>query len=138
MLMNLSLNSQLRTESDQAIIQTLLRKGWVEAAQPAFNPQTHSASWVNGAWVVSEIVPEVPAEVPLWAFRAILTVSGIAQNVDAMLDALDEPQKTIAKTQWVYGNFIVRSHPLIVALGSQLGMTSTQIDDVFIQAASLV
>lgn len=85
------------------------------------------------------VVPpsDVPTEVPLWAFRAVLTVQGIAPQVDGLIAALPEPQKTVAQVQWEFGNYIVRSHPLIVALGAQIGMTAAQIDDVFRQAAAL-
>ncbi len=79
----------------------------------------------------------VPQEVPLWAFRAVLTIQGIAPQVEGLINALPEPQKTVANVQWVYGNYIVRSHPLIQACGSQLGMTEAQIDEVFRAAATL-
>ena len=87
--------------------------------------------------VVTVPPSDVPDEIPLWAFRAVLTVQGIAPQVDGLIAALPEPQKTVAQVQWEFGNYIVRSHPLIAALGAQLGMTSAQIDDVFRQAAAL-
>ena len=135
--MNLSFNGQLRTESDESVIAALLRKGWIETNPPEFDSSTHQASWVDGDWVISVIPKEVPTEVPLWAFRAMLAVSGIAAQVDGLIVALPEPQRTVASTQWVYGNFIVRNHPMIEALGSQLGLTADQIDDIFIQASKL-
>lgn len=84
-----------------------------------------------------EVSEPVPEEVPLWAFRAVLTIQGITPQVEALINGLPEPQKTVANVQWVYGNYIIRTHPLIVALGSQLGMTEAQIDDVFRTAATL-
>lgn len=84
------------------------------------------------------VVAPVPDEVPLWAFRASLVLGGVTESqVNALIAALPEPSKTVATIQWNYGNFIERGHALISQLGSDLGMTSAQIDDVFRTAASL-
>ena len=135
--MNLTLNGQLRTESDQSIINNLLRKGWIENNPPAYNNLTQTANFVGGVWVISDLPKEVPNEIPLWAFRSILTLMGYAQNVADLIDSLPEPQKAVAKIQYEYGNFIVRDHALISTLGSQLGLTNDQIDNIFIEAAKL-
>ncbi|KAB2673895.1 MAG: hypothetical protein DVB31_02950 [Verrucomicrobia bacterium] len=81
--------------------------------------------------------PTVPVEVPLWAFRAVLTVRGINTQVDGLIASLPEPDRTVARTQWEFGNYIVRGHPLIAALGAQIGMTTADIDEVFRLASSL-
>lgn len=86
-------------------------------------------------WSIEQNVPD---EIPLWAFRSVLTLTGISQeSVGALISSLPEPQKTIATIQWEYGNYIVRNHPLISTMGSALGLTSEQIDSVFISAAQL-
>ena len=122
MLMNLSFNGQLRTESDQTIISNLLRKGWAENNPPEHDQNTQTANFVDGQWIISTNLPEIPNEIPLWAFRSILTLLGYSQNVADLIDSLPEPQKTVAKIQYEYGNFIVRGHPLIATLGLQLGL----------------
>lgn len=81
--------------------------------------------------------PPVPAEVPLWAFRAALAMAGLQASAESLIAALPEPQRTAATLQYEYGNFIERIHPLIDGLGAQLGLTSEQIDDLFRAAASL-
>lgn len=84
------------------------------------------------------IVQTVPDEIPLWAFRSVLTLTGISQDaVGGLISSLPEPQKTVATIQWEYGNYIVRNHPLIATLGAALGLTNEQIDNVFISAAQL-
>lgn len=116
----------------------------VNAQTPEYNTETHYLNQGNKivyedrveiGWNV--ILKPIPETVPLWAFRAILTVQGLAPTVENLILALPEPQKTVAYTQWHYGNFIDRSHPLINALGSQIGLTSEQIDNVFIEASKL-
>lgn len=49
----LTLDKQLRPETDPAIIATLERKGWVPAPQPDYDPATQQSEWVNGDWVIS-------------------------------------------------------------------------------------
>lgn len=86
-------------------------------------------------WVIEQ---NVPGEIPLWAFRSVLTLTGISQeSIGTLIASLPEPQKTVATIQWEYGNYIVRSHPLISTMGAALGLTSEQIDNVFISAAQL-
>lgn len=81
--------------------------------------------------------PPVPAEVPLWSFRAALALASMKSAAETLIAALPEPQKTVATQQYEYGNFIERGHPLIEGLGAQLGLTSAQIDDLFRTADSL-
>lgn len=135
--MHLSHAGNLRIESDEQAVDTLKRKGWIEAPQPEFDAATHTCDWVDGAWSVSAIPTQVPQEVPLWAFRSMLALSGLTDAAEAQIAALPEPEKTVALTQWEYGNFIRRDHPLITQMGVQLGLTSEQIDAIFVQANSL-
>lgn len=51
----LSLEKQLRSETDSEIIANLERKGWIPAPQPDHDPVTQQCEWVNGAWIVSLI-----------------------------------------------------------------------------------
>lgn len=53
----LTLDKQLRTETDIAIISNLERKGWVPAPQPDYDPATQQCEWIDGMWVVSPIPP---------------------------------------------------------------------------------
>lgn len=112
--------------------------------QPSFNEETQFLSidesviyedQVLKTWKIETIPP--PSEVPLWAFRAILNVMGLASNVEQLINSLEEPQKTIANIQWNYGNFIERNHPLIDSLGSQIGLDHSQIDYIFREASKL-
>ena len=53
----LTLDKQLRSETDPAIIANLERKGWVPAPQPDYDPATQQCEWIDGMWVVSQIQP---------------------------------------------------------------------------------
>lgn len=84
------------------------------------------------------VVQQIPEEIPLWALRSVLALTGISQeSINTLISSLPEPQKTVANIQWEYGNYIVRDHPLISALGAALGLSSVDIDNVFIAAVQL-
>jgi hypothetical protein len=85
----------------------------------------------------AKYLKSIPQEIPLWAFRAILTIEGIHASVETLINNLPEPDKTVANIQWNYGNYIERSHPLINSLGSILGLNKNQIDNIFIEASKL-
>jgi hypothetical protein len=57
--------------------------------------------------------------------------------VDAAITALPEPSKTVATEKWEYGNTVRRNHAMITTLSAELGLTSTQVDNIFKTAASL-
>ena len=50
------------------------------------------------------------------------------------LDTLEEPTKTAAFYIWNYGTAIDRGSQTIAYLQAVLGLTSTQVDEIFIQA----
>jgi hypothetical protein len=51
----LTLDKQLRSETDPAIMANLERKGWVLSPQPDHDPATQQCEWVDGLWVVASI-----------------------------------------------------------------------------------
>lgn len=78
----------------------------------------------------------VPQEISLWQFRAVLKLMNLFDKVNIIIDQLPYPLKSITKEQWEYGNIVQRNHPVIVQLGSELGLSSSQIDDIFKTANS--
>ena len=70
----LTLDKQLRSETDPAIIATLERKGWVPAPQPAYDPATQQCEWVDGEWVVTPIPPT------LYTAEQWLTKEGVGSD----------------------------------------------------------
>lgn len=129
----------LRTESDPIVIQTLMRKGWtLRPDPPIYNNTTHYVDWIDGAWKILPIPPPpVPTEIPLWAFRVALNLTNLKNEVEILIQGLPEPQRTVALQQYEYGNIIQRNHPLIISLGNEMGLTSEEIDKIFIDAAKL-
>jgi len=78
----------------------------------------------------------VPAEVPMWAIRAVLDLEGLTPSINVILAQIPEPQKTIVLRVWEYGNYIRRDSPTIAQLTAALGKTDAQVDDYFRLAAT--
>lgn len=79
----------------------------------------------------------VPQEVLLWQFRAAVALAGLKEAVETELASLHGATKTIATDKWEYGNTVKRYHPTTVSLGAAIGLSPSQIDDIFKTAASL-
>lgn len=93
-----------------------------------------------------------PAPVPdLTArqFLSALTLQGIITESEAMnrstvpasiaavFNTLPPATATVARITWANMTIVPRQDPLVDALGASLNMTPTQIDDFFIQAATI-
>lgn len=134
----LTYDKQLRSETDQEVISTLLRKGWVEAPQPPYDPATQTCQWVDGAWVVAPIVVPVPQQVSMWALREAVMFAGEMTAIKSALDNLPEPQKSIAWNRWEYKENIVRNSPIILQLQQLLGWTDSFVDGLYKHANAIV
>lgn len=70
--------------------------------------------------------------------RLALLGAGVSlQMIDSAISQMPEPQKSYAQITWEYANVFEREHPMIEGLGSQLGLTSEQIDQLFLGASAL-
>jgi hypothetical protein len=92
---------------------------------------------INGVWyqrwTTVPVPVVVPAEVSPIKARRALRVVGLLPVVEAALaQAGEEAQET-----WEYAVTIPRDEPMLNAIAEQLGMTSAQLDALFILAASL-
>lgn len=133
----LTYDKQLRSETDPQVIATLLRKGWVEAPQPSYDPATETCQWVDGAWVVAPIVIPVPDQVSMWALREAVMFAGAMTAIKNALDNLPEPQKSIAWNRWEYKENIVRNSPIIVQLQQLLGWADSFVDGLYKHANAI-
>lgn len=133
----LTYGCELRIETNPEVISTLERKGWVNTPQPSYDPTTQSCTWENCTWVVTDIPIQVPQIIPNWSLRAQLQIMGLFDSVQTMVDNLTGTEKIIAVQQWEYGNQVERYHPLVIQIGTELGLTSQQIDQIFIDANNL-
>lgn len=102
------------------------------------------ANWSGHEWVEVpyfeqsvEVVPAVPASVTMRQARLALFAAGKLVDVDTSIDTLPEPSRTAARIEWDYSNELQRGNALVAALTPALGLTSEQVDALFIAASAL-
>lgn len=78
-----------------------------------------------------------PDEVPMWALRAVLDLEGLSPQIDAIIAAAPQPERTIADRVWNYGNYIARNSPTLAAIATQLAKSQLDIDGYFRAAVAL-
>lgn len=88
----------------------------------------------------SDIVGTVPSEVTRWQLRAELAIRGLEDDVTTAINNLpsgtQEEQELKIKAQyaWDYANNIERQSPTVSMIQSVLGLTNSEVDDIFISA----
>lgn len=89
---------------------------------------------IDRAWNDEDLVPR---EVPTWRLRAVLALDGKESDVQNAINALPEPNKTIAQRAWDFGSNTERTSNTVAFIQSVLSLTDTEVDDYFIQANEL-
>jgi hypothetical protein len=120
-------------QSNELAIDELLTETFVN---PYFNFETRTFYENATEQEIAESI-EIPQEVQLWRVRTILKLSGLESNIETALNGLDEPMKTGALYVWNYGTTIERQSATVQLLQYILGLTDTQVDDIFIQANAI-
>lgn len=80
----------------------------------------------------SRLNPISARQLRLWLHGA-----GLLDEVPALIAAMPEPQRTTAQIEWEFSSEYERSHPLVVQLGTALGMTAQDLDLAWTHAARL-
>lgn len=102
---------------------------------PAF---TYYSAWKDAGGVPDpcdqvDLLGAVPVSVTPRQARLALSGAGLLAQVNAMVRAADEQ----TQITWNYATEVRRDFPLIVQLGASLGLSTTQMDDLFVMAATL-
>lgn len=79
----------------------------------------------------------VPQEITMRQARLALHEAGLLSNVSTAIASLSEPAKTKAQIEWEYSNALQRDNPFVTTLGTALGLSSDDIDNLFITASRL-
>jgi len=86
------------------------------------------------AWMMEPPPPAIPQQVPMWAVRTVLQNDGLFDQADALVKASTD---NALKNVWEYGIFADRNSNAIATLSAALGLTSEQVDQMFIDANNL-
>lgn len=81
--------------------------------------------------------PVAPNEVYAWRLRLSTQIAGLKDSIDALLENLPAPAKTIAKEAWNAGVTIRRDSPLVAQLAGALSLTDEQVDSLFLSANAI-
>lgn len=81
--------------------------------------------------------PRIPREIPNWRAKVVLAGMGLLQTVDAAIAALPEPDRTVASLAWGGDAKLARRGKTVLGLAAALGLTSEQVDQLFIAAEAL-
>jgi hypothetical protein len=109
----------------------IMDSGVVRDATPAEAAEIDA----RAAAAAEELVPE---QVAMWQARAILIDAGLLDQVNAVLNAINDPvvrAKALAKFE--YSNTVRRDDPLLTTVVPALGKTEAEIDAMFIAASKL-
>jgi len=81
----------------------------------------------------------VPASVTARQIRLWLVRHGVSlAAVDAAIDAIpDQQSREEVRVEWDYAPYVERSHPMLIPLAAALGLSESQVDDAFREAAGL-
>ena len=97
-------------------------------------------SWDGEQFSASPPPPEstaVPQQVTMRQARLALLAAGKLDQVDAVINALPDDKKGVARIEWDYSSAVERGWPLVAALGQSLGLGDAALDQLFITAAGL-
>jgi len=69
--------------------------------------------------------------------RLALLQSGLLAQVNAAVAAMPGVEGDAARIEWEFSGAVERNLPLVQSLATALGLTETQLDDLFMLAATL-
>lgn len=81
--------------------------------------------------------PRVPSEIPNWRAKAMLAKLGMLETVEQAIAGIQEPQRTVVMMAWNGDAKLARNGPTVLSLAASLGLSSDQLDAIFIEADSL-
>lgn len=113
---------------------------WTNIELPEI-PEGKFAMLNGDSWVIVDSYPVIPAPVPEFVTqrqaRLALFNAGKLDLVEAAIDSLPEPDRSIARVEWTYAATINRRSPLVAKLIVAINLSESETDDLFITAATL-
>lgn len=126
------------------LIQTEIIAPWMgttEIDPPQFDAATQSVIFQDGAWVVkdAQTTEPVPASVSRAQGKAALIQAGMWDQVVTYVDGIADPtQRAMAQVALDDTQDWRRDSPFLLQAADALGITSSELDTLFVAAAKIV
>jgi len=95
------------------------------------------SDYVISDGVISLPPTGIPQVVTMRQARLALLQAELLPAVSAAINSLPSPQKEAAGIEWEYSQTVERNRGFVLLLGDALGLTETQLNDLFILASTL-
>lgn len=94
------------------------------------------AAWDGQAFTPAPPPSLIPSEVTMRQARDVLIDMDLIDQVEAAIDAIADPlAKRKARNAWEYSSAVQRGNGLLAQLAPALGLTSEQLDNLFLEAS---
>lgn len=87
--------------------------------------------------IAAASVEKVPFAVTMRQARRALFDAGLLSAVETAINNLSEPTKSEARIEWDFSKEVERNRGLVSTMASALGLTSQQLDQLFITASKI-
>lgn len=88
--------------------------------------------------MMNKIDVQVPKTITVRQAREQLIRLGLLAQVQVEIDSIKDPmQKDIVQNYWEYSIDFKRDNELLIGLASSLGLTNSDLDNMFIEASKL-
>ena len=81
--------------------------------------------------------PAIPTVVTMRQARLALLQAGLLSLVQSAIASMESPAKEAAEIEWEYSQEVQRNKPFVQMLGTSLGLTEEQLDNLFLLASTL-
>lgn len=107
----------------------------IESGKTYWTPTIVNGSSVGGSLDYPPV--KIPKVISNWRAKAIIEINGLTSQVEAALAAMTGNAGVVARAAWNNNADLDRNGATVTALASSLGLTPEQVDQMFIDAASL-
>lgn len=107
--------------------------GWV--VMQGERPSPEHVAREDGSWAIPSA--PVPQSVTMRQARIALSRAGLIPAVEQALATMEGQAGEEARIEWDYSSQVFRHKPFVIDLGASIGLTESQIDELFITAAGI-
>lgn len=129
---------EVENEEGETVLET---ETVIEERTDEVEIQRWRQTWTSRGFTPEELEDQrqasIPPSVTPRQARLALLQAGLLDQVAGALDSLPSPDREAAQIEWEYATAIERGSAWIGQLGSALGLSEDQIDDLFIAAAGV-